>query len=192
MSYNPNIPVITDPILQSSRQIRQNFISIDEGFYKNHVGLTQDNSIAGMHETIIFRTQSDPTTTVDQVGIYTKLVSGVPNLFYAPNSAQTPIQMTFSSLKVDDTDTQYSFVAGPFVIFFGRVNNPTNGQTVILSPTTTLIFVDLCVVDPVVTSKLYLSVADATNITGSQFKIEWNTTISLPAINVFYTAIGIP
>src|SRR5665213_1530110 len=153
MSYNASIPLITDKILVSSRQIRANFQAINSTFGANHAGLTQDASIAGMHDVLVLRPQAaDPVTSATQTAIYNKLVSTIPQLFYRPNNSQTPIQMTSqylsTGLTAPDTETylpqQYSFVAGPFIIYGGFLKGPfTKGQGIALTPGTTLLYVDM-------------------------------------------------
>ena len=138
MSYNSSIPKSTDPILQSQRQLLANFQAINNAFSTNHVGLTKDPLVAGMHDVLTLRPQAgDPTTSASQIAIYNKLVGGTPEMFYAPNSSQTPIQLTYPSIKSDSSTTQYTFMAGPFVIYGGLVTNPSNGQTITVTPTTT-------------------------------------------------------
>ena len=69
-----------------------------------------------MHTLLTLRPQAtDPTTAADQIAIYNKLVTGIPEIFYRPNSNQTPIQMTYPSLLTDSSNAQYSFIAGPLL-----------------------------------------------------------------------------
>jgi len=150
MSFNSSIPISTDPILQSQSQLKSNFQAINNAFSDNHVGLTEDPEFAGMHNQLTLRPQgSDPATDANQIAIYNKLVSSIPEMFYIPNNSQTPIQLTYPSLLTGKDNTgaflkqQYSFSAGPFIIFFGRIDNPTSGQIVTLAPGTSLLYVDL-------------------------------------------------
>lgn len=198
MSYNPNIPIITDPILQSASQIKANFKAINAAFADNHVGLTRDDEFSGMHTALTLQPQAgDPVTSVNHNAIYNKLIGGVPELFFAPNNSQTPIQMTYPSLVTGLQSTnpdvyfvrQYSFVAGPFIIYGGKITNPTQGQTVTLTPGTTLIFVDLIVAN----SKILptqIATAIPTNITGTSFDITYQSTISAN-FDVYYYAVGL-
>jgi hypothetical protein len=194
MSYNPNIPQTTDSTLQSFNQLRANFQQINNSFATNHVGLTQDASIAGMHSALTLRPQAaDPTTSATEIGIYNKLVSGIPNLFFAPNSAQTPIQMSYPSIKADYSVTQYTFVAGPFIIYAGRVNGLTNasqGQTVTLTPGSQLIYVDLTMLNAKI-SGLNQKMATPTNVSGTSFNISFQSFVT-GTFDIFYFAIGLP
>jgi hypothetical protein len=190
-SYNPNIPQTSDPILQSYGQLRANFQQINIAFSDNHVGLTEDPEFSGMHNVLTMRPQgSDPTTTSTQVAIYNKLVSSVPELFFRPSSNQTPIQLTYPSLK-NTTLSQYTFIAGPFVIYTGFINNPTNGQVVTLTPGTSLKYVDLTAAH-VSLQGLFIAMAIPTSINtpANSFTITYETGGPLGSFGVYYFAIG--
>lgn len=191
MSFNASIPVITDPILQSSYQLKANFQAINAAFSTNHVGLTQNSEFSGMHNFVTLRPQnSDPATSATQIALYNKLVSSVPQMFYRPNNSQTPIQMTYSSLKADETNTQYSFVAGPFIVYGGLISNPTYNQLVSLSPGTTLLYVDLIIVNMQFPAGAFIIQAIPTNISGNSFNITFQN-IAHPNFDVYYFAIGV-
>lgn len=196
MSFNPNIPQVTDPILQSSRQIKANFQEIASAFSTNHVDLAASNTMQGQHNSLTCRPQNDdPTTSPIQNALYNKLVSGIPQLFYRPNNDQTPIQMTQSSIKVDSSFTQYTFIAGPFYVYAGRVVNPTQGQTVTLSPGTTLLHVDVIPtthINPTFHPNIFVPPrAIATNLTGTSFNISFAQNVLGGLFDVYYTAIGV-
>lgn len=189
MSYNVNIPVITDSILISSRQIKTNFQAINASYSANHVGLVNSTDASGKHNVLTFRPQmADPATNATQIALYNKLVSSIPELFFRPNNSQTPIQLTYPSLKTDGTDTQYSFAAGPFIIYFGKVSNPTDGQGVNLTPGTTLLYVDLTVTTDENLGP-FIAMAVPTNISGTSFNISFQNIAHGP-FDVFYMAVG--
>lgn len=195
MSYNPNIPVATDPTLQSQRQILANFQAIEAAFATNHASLVSAIT-AGAHTVLTMDPQgSDPATSASQVAFYNKLVSGSPQLFYRPNSSQTPIQMSVSSIKVDGSFTQYTFVAGPFYIYGGRVVNPTQGQVVVLSPATNLIHVGIVPttsVTPSTPPRTFVPPnAAATDLTSNSFAIRWQPNPNTGVFDVYYMAIGL-
>lgn len=189
MSFNPNIPVVTDQILQSFSQMRANFQSIYNAYATNHVKLDSDQENAGMHNVLTLRPQSDPVTAANQVAIYNKLVGGIPQLFYAPNSAQTPIQMTYSSIKADSSNTQYSFVAGPFVIYGGFISSPTSGTVVTLTPGSTLLYADITVANMKIQT-IFIPLAIPTNLTGNSFTITYQGTFLPGSFDIYYFAIG--
>lgn len=173
-------------MLQSQGQIKANFQAINSAFAQNHSALNQPTQ--GMHDLLLFRSQtSDPVTSATQIALYTKLVSTFPCLFFMPNSTQTPIQLTYPSIKVDSTNTQYSFVAGPFVIYGGVINAAVQNQLVILTPFTTLKYVGL-VAQTLNQNPVFFQYVCATNIIGNSFNIQFSSA-SAP-LNVSYLAIG--
>lgn len=190
MSFNPLIPTVNDFTLQSFGQLRANFQTINAAFASNHVGLTKDPEFSGMHNVLVTQPQGgDPTTAADEIAIYNKLITGIPQLFFAPSSSQTPIQLTYSSINADSSNTQYSFVAGPFVIYGGRINGATQGQAVVLTPATTLIYVGLIMANPQ-TPPLGAYSATAVNLVANTFDIQFQA--GLQPQNIYYIAIGTP
>lgn len=190
MTYQPNVPQATDPILQSQGQIRPDFQEINRVFSNNHVGINED--FKGQHNVLTMRPQvGDPTTSATQIALYNKLVSTLPNLFYMPNNAQTPIQLTYPSLNTSPTSLdQYSFVAGPFVVYMGKKTAIADGQLVVLLPATTLIYVGLTSVN-VTGLGLSSDVPIPMNIVGNSFNIQINPSLGSANVDVFYLAIGV-
>jgi len=193
LSFNPNIPIITDPILQSAAQIKANFQAINQTFSGNHVGLTTDQEFSGMHSVLTLRPQaSDPTTSSTETALYNKLVSSIPALFYRPNSNQTPIQLTYPSLQTSTFPIQ-TFCAGPFIIYAGFIPQPTQGQIVNLTPGTSLIFVDLTVAFlNFPTLFAFPAIAAPTNVIATSFNISYPSALLFsPGSGVYFFAIGI-
>lgn len=167
------------------------------------MGLTKATDVAGMHNTMTFRKQiaGDPTTTVDQVALYNKLVSTIPELFFRPSNNQTPIQLTYptisTGLQSSNPDvykpTQYSFVAGPFIIYGGILHNPTIGQVVTLTPGTSLLYVDLLMtnVKNRIATLVYDAAATTLNTPANSFTVRYQTGISSTDIDIYYFAIGV-
>lgn len=196
MSFNAAIPQATDPRAQSAIQMKANFQAINSVFSVNHVPINGDpvNGYAeGQHVVLTLRPQgADPITSADEVAIYNKLVTGVPELFYAPNNAQTPIQLTRDSIDTTTANSKYTFIAGPFTVYGGKISNPTNGQVVNLSPSTTLLYVGLVIDRLIFTSPTSTFAACATGIVGNSFTISYTTTITNPnQLDVYYFAIGV-
>lgn len=183
MSYNPNIPTVTDKILQSFGQLRANFRAINNAFADNHIPLNQSDTIAGRHSVLTMRVKVspvDPATSSTQIAIYNKLVSSIPSLFFRPSGNLTPIQLTYPSLRtgLQSTNpdvyfpTQYSFVAGPFIVYGGFIANVGTGVNVPLAPGTNLRSVDVILANfKPVTGSTSVPVAAATNIVGNSFDI---------------------
>lgn len=194
-SYNPNIPQGTDPILQSAAQMRANFQVINQVFSGNHTVLTGDPEILGMHYIITMRptaSMKDPTTGTGEVALYNKLVSGVPNLFFRPENNATPIRMTFNSI-VNTGLAQYSFMAGPFIVFYGFILAPTHGQIITLSQASSLIFADLTMAFLLSGGSASIpTIANAT-LSGNTFTINYPTNFTFnPSGGVYYFAVGLP
>lgn len=195
MSYNTTIPQAASKRVISQRQIQANYTAIFNAFAKNHSALGNSDT-QGQHNLLILRPQTlDPTTTATQVAAYNRLVSTIPNLFFRPNNSQTPIQMTYPSIKVGLQPSppntyfpdQYSFVAGPFVFYAGVIPNVGPNQLVTLLPVTTLRFVGVTVRNFASVGTVSNSVA-ATNISANTFRI--NFQAGTATRDVYYIAIG--
>ncbi len=199
MSYNPNIPAAGDFMVVSQPQILSNFQEIFSVFSRNHAPLNSQTpgNLQGMHSTLTLRAQStDPTTTASQLALYTKTITGVTSVFFRPSSSQTPIQLTYPSIStgLQSTnpdvylDRQYSFLAGPFVFYFGEVM-VTDGTVITLTPTSTLLYVGL-------TSNIgggsnkTSSAATNINVGGTNFTVRIPVFSTAGPFSVFYMAIG--
>lgn len=192
MSFNSSIPLGTDAMIKSQGQLRSNFQAINAVSSENHVAMNQDEQ--GMHTILNFRPQTiDPTTSATQIALYTKLVSSIPMLFFAPSSSQTPIQLTAPSISTGLQSTnpdvykadQFSFIAGPFIIYGGLITGATNGQVKILSPTSTLLYANVLSI-----FKKDDSLSIVTAILASSFTI--GLSPNTPAQDIYYFAIGKP
>lgn len=191
MSYNPNIPQSTSKRAISQKQILANYQAIFNTFAENHSALGKETQ--GQHNVLILRAQSgDPATTATQTALYNKLVTSVPNLFFRPNNSQTPIQMTYPSISVSTSATsQYSFVAGPFIVYGGRVNGVTNGQVIgPLAPGVNLRYVGLSTERGANDLEIDINYAIPTNIAGTSFTVRFQSTLSPAVRNITYLAIG--
>jgi len=195
MSYNVNIPTVTDKILQSFGQLRANFRAINNAFADNHVGLTQNDNISGKHTVLTLRVDAtkpvDPATSASQIAIYNKLVAMIPAIFYRPSSNQTPIQLTYPSIKADSSNTQYSFAAGPFIVYGGFIANVGLGVSVNLTPGTNIRSVDVILANFKPTSlSASVPVAAATNIVGNSFDIVTRLLADGSTADAYYFAVG--
>lgn len=198
MAFNPNIPQNSDYMMVSQPEIQSNFQTIFSSFSENHVPLNSEAPLQGQHSQIVFREQTgDPTTSADQVALYTKASGSDTVIFYRPHSNATPIQLNYPNISTGLASTnpdvykttQYSFIAGAFVVYFGKITGATNGQVIALTPSTTLIQVGctLSAAFVLVTSTM----AIATNISGNQFTIKVDNTLPNP-FDFYYVAIGKP
>lgn len=196
MSYNSSIPNAGDFLSLSQKQILSNFQSINNSFFEDHVALTAVEDV-GKHNYLTFTAQiGDPATAADQCALYNKIVSSVPQLFFRPSNNGTPIQLTNSNLNTiqtgGPTNTQSSFLAGPFTIYFGYVVNCPISQLMTMPGSSTLIYVGLSTIKTNSTpnNNQGSNTAVATDITGNQFTIR-RAAVSLVNPTVYYTAIGI-
>jgi len=198
MSFNPNVPLVTDLLPVSQKQILANFQAIYNAFNENHVPLAEtDDFIQGMHNELLLRPQTvDPTTSSSQIALYNKLVGSpsIPQLFFRPSSSATPIQMTNSNFSTTNTPNvsfrQSTFIAGPFTIYIGFFVSPASGTVVTLTPSTTLLNVNLGTYLSKTQLPLTVASAIATNITGNQFTISYVTALTPAPFVVYYSAIG--
>jgi len=171
-----------------------NFQAINQTFFENHVGLTSENNI-GKHDSLTLRPQgSDPATNADQAAIYNKLVTTIPQLFFRPNTNQTPIQLSNEKLDTLQTgaggDAQSSFIAGPFTIYFGYFVNCPPSQLITLLPTSNLIYVGLSTVKTNAgNGPQGTYIATPINISVNQFTIT-HDAVSLVNPTIYYMAIG--
>jgi hypothetical protein len=197
MSFSPNAPLPGDFLAISQKQILANFQAIANTWLIDHVPLTAVEDV-GKHISLTLRPQAvDPTTLAGQSAIYNKLVSTVPQLFFRPDTNQTPIQLSNSNLNTLQTgaspSSQSSFLAGPFTIYFGFIPNATVGQLITLLPATTLKYVGLSTVLVGTDQVRIASTAAAFGMTANQFQITYNNSadgIPTPP-TIYYTAIGI-
>lgn len=203
MSYSGLIPIGTDCLCTSQPQIKANFQAINSAFAEDHVALA-NTQFPGMHKVLTFREQTGaPVTSATQIGLYTKAVGGIPELFYSPSSAQTPIQLTYPSIStgLQSTspdvyfDRQYTFIAGPFVFYAGVIKAAAVGIPVTLLPATTLLYVGLSLYTTLSVGSVIgnqgtnFANACATNIVGNSFNIQFQS--NLPPQTVYYLAMGI-
>jgi hypothetical protein len=202
LSYNTTIPAANSKRAISQRQILINFQSIFQAFANNHSALGLGTQ--GKHRVLILKDQTlagDPATSPTQIAIYQKIIGGNPSWFYRPISNGTPIQMSYQSVKTGLLSTnpdvyfsdQYSFIAGPFVVYAGKVTNPSNNQLVTLLPSTTLRYVGLTVTNYKFTgtgTPAAIAVAIPTSVSGNTFKISYQTRPAGLTYDVYYVAIG--
>lgn len=193
MSYNVNIPQVTDKLLQLQPQFKANYQAINTTFSDNHISMTNSTDVAGMHSLLTLRPQTlNPVTGANTVALYNKLVASVPELFFMPHNAATPIQLTYPSISVGSAvpypNDQYTFMAGPFIVYGGFIANATNGQTKTLTPGTTLLYVGLTTTN--FTQVGVVAAAAPTNIVGNSFDIVFQASIPNTR-SVYYFAIGV-
>ncbi|MGD8305142.1 MAG: hypothetical protein PVF17_00680 [Ignavibacteria bacterium] len=76
MTYKPDVPQPYDKLQDNQPEFLTNFSKINTIFSVNHFSLT-DNTDGGKHKFVTFLYQeSDPNVLEDEIGLYTKKVSG--------------------------------------------------------------------------------------------------------------------
>ena len=194
MGYNSAIPQSTDARAQSQSQILSNFQSINKVWADNHYPLNTDQNLTlqGMHTVLTVRPQgTDPTTAAGQVAFYNKLVSTIPQLFFRPQSNATPIQLTYNTVSTSGAQ-QFSFVAGPFIIYGGFfTGGVTAGTVVTLTPGSSLLYAGLTTSGVAGALNVIKSaVAANLNSPANSFTIQFTAGITVQT--VYYFAIGLP
>lgn len=196
MTYNNGIPNANDIVLQSQGQLLDNFQELFRGFNRNHVPMNQENE--GKHiQTTLERQGGAPNTLADECALYTLLGTGAQSqLFFRPDTNGIQIQMSYQDVVTTGLK-QRSFMAGPFIFFFGRVDGLNIGaNTITLAPAVTT----LLTVQAICTSKDYSPsnvsgqgfAFSPTNFTVNSFDVIFNAPLPAPKkFSIFYIAIGL-
>ena len=82
MVFNPSIPQPNDFLSQTQKQLLVNYGQINLQYNFDHIPLGFNaDADRGKHNKVTFEEQSsDPTTSADDYAIYTKDVSGQPEI----------------------------------------------------------------------------------------------------------------
>lgn len=133
MSYTPNVPVSGQSLGNSRPIINQNFQTIQTVFDINHVDFNVSG--AGKHNLIQIPTaqSASPGTIAGEIALYSKNVSGVPQLFFQKQNiaaAGADIQMT---TNVDPVALEggTSFLPGGLILQWGKAANGGAGTTIV-------------------------------------------------------------
>jgi hypothetical protein len=194
MSYNPNIPIGTDPMAVSQPQVLNNFTAINSAWSVDHIPLTATDNV-GMHNALNMVKQSGtPRTSSSQVGLYVAADgSGNPQIFYCPNSSQTPIQLTLSAINVGATvQNQYSYMAGPFYVFIGNTGVEASGY--VWTPQIsgrTLIYAQATAATVKNTKGEQIGYTVLTSISGGTVIFTYNTQPNTPNANMYYLVVAV-
>lgn len=183
MSFNPSIPNPTDFLAVSQKQLLANFQQIYNSFAQNHNMLS--SSIQGQHTSLTMRVQNtDPTTAADQTALYCKLdANNLPQMFFRPQSNQTPIQMTNSSIQNISGGNQVSYVAGPFTIYIGYLLDVTTPFPVTLTPAKNLLYAGVTALGQGSSNVI------ATSLGVGTFTVSYAAS-AIAKTSVYYFAIG--
>lgn len=104
MAYQENKPLPTDRLKDSQADIQGNFESNKIAFDQNHV--TFDDADAGKHKFLQFYQQgAAPITGGTELALYTKSVTGVPQLFLRREASGTEYNITSATASTSGTTT---------------------------------------------------------------------------------------
>ncbi len=131
----------------------------------------------------------DAVTDADHIALYTKIVSSVPQLFFRPINNATPIQLSSEHVfTARDEAEQYTFMAGPFIIYGGFKPAVLTGQVITLSPTSDLLYVGLTISRTGIGPSAGIAATDI-NAPQSTFRAVFPGVVQGA---IYYFAVGIP
>lgn len=188
MTYNPQIPLVTESPQNSASPIQVNFSQFASifsstalGVVYNHMPLNDGQQ--GKHGAILFQEQTqDPGVDQNLAAIYpkeatsaagnqTQLFLQIPKFLPtdqdSTNAPNDPMQLTYNSVGLAGP-VYYSFLPGGYLFFFGSntlvASSPT---TITLSPTPTKILIAIATPNTVDTTPQNQPLKISTNITSA-------------------------
>lgn len=162
MTYDPQIPLVTESPSTSASPIQVNFDQFAKvfsqlvgGLFLNHIPFKNANQ--GKHAAVVMQKQTaDPGVTENLTALYAKdatsNLSTEPQLFVqipkflptnkdpidAPN---TPMQLTYNSVGLAGP-VYYSFMPGGWIVYFGRETGiAVSPKTITIAPIPKILFV---------------------------------------------------
>lgn len=156
MTYDPQIPLVTESPLTSASPIQINFDQFAKifsvlagGLFINHVPFNNANQ--GQHGAMIFQKQIadlgvtqdlDVLYAKDYVGkvstepqLYAQIPEFLPTSLDTTNAPNTPMQLTYNSVGTAGP-LYYSFLPGGYLVYFGMVTGTNfTAYPLIMSPT---------------------------------------------------------
>lgn len=161
MTYDPQIPLVTESPSTSANPIQVNFDQFAKifsvltgGLFYNHIPFNNANQ--GKHAAVILQKQTtDPGVTEDltvlyakdavskastEPQIYAQIPKFLPTNLDSTNAPNAPMQLTYNSVGIAGP-MYYSFLPGGYIIYFGMILATSSiPHTITLSPvpTTTL------------------------------------------------------
>ncbi len=192
MTYDPQIPLVTESPKDSASPIQVNFSqfasifsSLVGGVTYNHMPL--NNLQQGKHGAVLFQNQIlDPGVDQDLTVLYSKNAtshaSTEPQLFvqipkFLPtnedttNAPNAPMQLTYNSVNTAGP-VYYSFLPGGYLIYFGNVTTLISPQLVTLSPVPTELLIAIAMPNTVEANSTHQAIKISTDIvTTSTFNV---------------------
>lgn len=215
MTYDPQIPLVTESPLTSASPIQVNFdqfakifSTLAGGLFRNHVPFNNANQ--GQHGAMIFQKQTadlgvtqdlDVLYAKDYVGqvstepqLYAQIPKFLPTSLDTTNAPNTPMQLTYNSVGMAGP-LYYSFMPGGYLVYFGMViGTNLTSYSLIMSPTPKSLLIAIANPNTVETNSFHRPMKISTDIT-SNTTFFVNSTVGTspsPALYSFtWFAIGI-
>ncbi len=128
MTFDASIPQATDLISQSQSQIQTNFSQSNTAFGIDHTAFDVVSN-QGKHKKSTYVDQaSNPSTSANEVALYTKNLSGASTLYLRKESNGTVVQMSGPDPVV--AASGLSFLPGGIIIQWGTYTI-TNGNATV-------------------------------------------------------------
>jgi hypothetical protein len=134
MTYNPNIPQATDIPSQSQGQFLTNFGQLNTIFDVDHVPFNDGTAAnRGKHDKSTYVEQgADPTTSANEMALYTKDNAGANTLYMRQESNGSVIQMSGAAPTAAINGS--TFLPGGLILKWGQVV-PNSSPTSVVFPT---------------------------------------------------------
>jgi len=129
MSYDQTVPATGHSGSQDYNAIRNNFVQIQSSFSVNHEPLAS-GGVDGYHTEIQFANVlgSDPNIAAPVASLYTKAVSGTPQLFFQNGSSSSNVsQLTGNSSA---TGNGYTTLPGGILLQWASASTSTGTATI--------------------------------------------------------------
>lgn len=144
MTYTVGVPFDGQSLSNSKPQVRSNFTVLNTAFSQNHVALGAVDQ--GKHKFLQMPQQgSAPVTSVDEGGLYAKIVSGVTSLFWRQQNNGSEIRLT--GVTPVALANGYSTLPGGLIIQWGTIVTnppPMSFTTPVLFATSNINFPNNC------------------------------------------------
>lgn len=192
MTYNPSQPEDLPPPSVAVDTIRNNFSSYADVFDNNHIAMNASNQ--GKHNQVILQQQLiDPTINSNFADLFSKIISAQSGMsqelhamipkFLSNNKPNTPQQLTFNVVNTTGPDQYQSFIAGGYIIYFGKVTQTgiAIAIPITLSPVPTEIVCAIANSTTVISSSTFFYAPVAVNVvSNSQFNVNPSTNAGAP------------
>lgn len=208
MTYDPQIPLVTESPKTSASPIQVNFSQFAAIFSKliggveyNHMPF--NNSQQGKHAAVLMQNQStDLGVTEDLDVLYSKNatshVSTEPQLFVqipkflptnldSTDAPNTPMQLTYNSVGLSGP-IYYSFIPGGYLVYFGNVLAAGSPHLITLSPVPTEIVTAIATPNTVETDSTHQPIKISVVVTNPDKINVYTTFTGARSFNFFVIA----